>query len=216
MEKIVLIGNGGHSKVIRELIEAEKRYKLFAVLDDQFLSVMEKDILYAPISYFKTLESTSLLKVVIAIGNNSTRKRIVTELQLPKFQYATLIHPTAVISPSVKMGYGTVIMPNAVINANTVIGNHVIINTAAIIEHDNTIEDYVHIAPNATLTGAVKVAEGTQISAAASVIPNIQIGAWCMIGAGSTVIENIPAYSKAVGSPAKIIEQNMIKGANIK
>lgn len=216
MEKIVLIGNGGHSKVIRELIEADDRYKLFAVFDDQFSSVMETDILYAPISYFKTLDNTSMFKLVVAIGNNITRKRIITELQYPKDQYATIIHPTAVISPSVKIGYGTVIMPNAVINANTVVGNHVIINTASVIEHDNTLEDYVHIAPNVTLTGAVKVAEGTQISAAASVIPNIQIGAWCMIGAGSTVIENIPSYSKAVGSPAKIIEQNRIKGVNIK
>jgi len=216
MEKIVLIGNGGHSKVIRDLIEAENRYKLIAVFDDQFSSVMETDMLYAPISYFKKLENKSMFKLIVAIGNNVTRQRMITELQLPIDQYATIIHPTAVISPSVKIGYGTVIMPNAVINAHTFIGNHVIINTSSVVEHDNTIEDYVHIAPHATLTGGVMVGEGTQVSAAATVVPNISIGAWSLLGAGSTVIGNIPAYSKAVGSPAKIIEQNMMKGANIK
>ena len=61
MEKIVLIGNGGHSKVIRDLIEAENRYKLIAVFDDQFSSIMETDMLYAPISYLKNWKISQCL-----------------------------------------------------------------------------------------------------------------------------------------------------------
>ncbi|MBD3107688.1 acetyltransferase [Bacillus sp. AGMB 02131] len=207
MEKIILIGNGGHSRVIRDLVLANKKFELFAVLDDQFTKVVKSDILYAPISYIKELEQSYEFKIILAIGNNKIRKKIVTELKIPSDKYASLLHPSAVISPSVKIGYGTVIMPKVVINANTVIGNHVIINSSAVVEHDNVIEDFAHIAPNATLTGLVKVGEGTQISAAASVIPGIAIGEWCMIGAGSTIIHNIPSYSKAVGSPAKVIEK---------
>lgn len=207
MEKIILIGNGGHSRVIRDLISAEGRFEIFAILDDQFTKVINSEILYAPISYIKELEKISELKVALAIGNNKIRKKIVEQLKLPSNKYVALIHPTAIISPSVKIGCGTVIMPKAVINANTVIGNHVIINSSAVVEHDNYIEDFAHIAPNVTLTGSVRVGRGTQISAAASVIPGITIGDWCMIGAGSTVIQNIPSCCKAVGSPAKVIER---------
>ena len=207
MEKIVLIGNGGHSKVIQDLILVGNHFQLFAILDDQFKEITSNGIIYAPVSYITSLAKSYEFKLVIAIGNNTTRKKLVSELEIPHKQYATLIHPTAIISSSVKLGQGTVVMPNVVINADTVIGNHVIINSSSVIEHDNSINDFAHIGPNATLTGSVTVGEGTQIGAAASVIPNAKIGSWCTIGAGSTVINHIPSYSKAVGGPAKVIEK---------
>ena len=205
MEKIVLIGNGGHSKVIRDLILAANHFELFAILDDQFEEITKKEIIYAPISCIKSLAKSYEFKIVIAIGNNVTRKKLVSELKIPLEQYATLIHPTAILSSSAKLGQGTVVMPSVVINAHTVIGNHAIINSSSVIEHDNSIDNFAHIGPNATLTGSVTVGEGSQIGAAASVIPNVKIGSWCTIGAGSTVINDIPCFSKAVGSPAKVI-----------
>lgn len=203
---LVVIGEGGHSKVIMELIRSSGNYKIKAILDDKYDElILIKGIHWGPISAAHILmEHLSSLKFVIAIGNNKVRKSIVVKLGLPMENYISLVHETAVISSSASIGQGTVIMAHTIINADTQVGNHVIVNTGAIVEHDNQLEDYVHVAPRATLTGSVNILEGAMIGAGATIIPGKTIGEWTIIGAGATVINDIPAHSTAVGTPAKL------------
>lgn len=204
MKEICIIGLGGHSKVIKDIILSLNSYEIIAYLDDRFDSLEHKEgVIYGPVSSAKKLASKSNTLFVIAIGNNVVRKRIVEELSLPSENYAVLVHPSAIVSPSASIGFGTVIMPRSVINANTTIGNHTIINTGAIVEHDNNIADFAHISPNATLTGTIKVGEGTHIGAGATVIPNTTIGSWSVVGAGATVTRDVLANKKVMGIPAK-------------
>jgi len=207
MKKIALIGQGGHAKVIIDMIHANTGYEIVAIFDDKYECLSEdQGICYGPISSIKEIIEEIGFKLVLAIGHNAVRKRIVEQLELKDGSYETIIHPTAVVSESASIGFGTVIMPKAVINADTIIGRHVIVNTAAVIEHDNQIGDFAHISPNATLTGTVFVNEGTQIGAGAIVIPNRKIGQWSIIGAGATVIHDIPSSCTAVGLPARVIK----------
>lgn len=213
--KIIILGNGGHSKVIQEMIACMKDQQIIAILDDkyQFMNV-DQGIMYAPISYVEEI-ITPDVKVVMAIGNNTTRKSLAKKLKVRADQYLTVVHPTAVISPTATIGNGTVVMPHALINAEAIIGNHCIINTGAIVEHENLIGDYSHISPNATLTGNVSVGVGVHIGASATIIPGIHIGNWSIIGAGSTVIEHIPAHRKAVGCPTRLINNDKGKEKSV-
>lgn len=208
---LVVIGEGGHSKVIRELIRSKSDYKIIAILDDKYdeLTIIN-DIYIGPISSAHLLlNQMNHLKFVIAIGNNEVRKLIVSKLGLPKENYISLIHNTAIISTSASIGHGTVIMAGTIVNADAVIGNHAIINSGAIVEHDNQIGDYVHVAPKATLTGSVIAEEGAMIGAGATVIPGKKVGEWAVIGAGATVISDVPPYSTVVGTPARMIARAM-------
>src|SRR5690625_2771346 len=205
--EIIVIGNGGHSKVIQDMIHTKKGYKIIAILDDRYEFVSKKNnLIDAPLTFLNKI-ITPNTKVVIAIGDNSIRRVLSKKLIVRKDQYLTVIHPSAVVSPSAKIGYGTVVMPGAHINAEATIGDHCIINTRAIVEHENLIDDFSHISPNATLTGNVIVGEGVHIGASATIIPGINIGSWSIIGAGSTVIKHIPSYSTAVGSPTRIVRK---------
>jgi acetyltransferase EpsM len=207
--KVVIIGHGGHSKVIQDLVLTDPNMEVIGFLDDKYNDFSKRDNYYfGPIESAKKLvEYFTDIKFVIGIGNNRLRKEIIRNLELPSEMYVNLIHPSAIISPSVKMGEGTVVMPNAVVNADTTIGAHVIINTRSVVEHDCIIEDFTHISPSATITGSVVLHEGTHIGAGATIIPNICIEDWSIIGAGATVTTDIPAYSTAVGIPAKIIKK---------
>jgi len=215
---IVLIGDGGHGKVVRDLVLLNNNIKLVAFLDDKHKEVCKKDnIIVGPISFAKTIMSMFPdVKFVISIGNNKVRKEIINKLNLPHIYYATLVHPTATISPSATLGHGSVIMAHAVIDADTHIGDHVIINTSSVVEHDNVVGNFVHLSPGATLTGAVTIEEGVLIGAGATVIPNIEIGQWSVIGAGSAVINPIPANSTAVGVPAKVKEKHNMEEVSLK
>lgn len=204
--RIVIIGEGGHSKVIKDIIDTIKGYEIVGFLDDKYdKPLVKEDLFFAPLSSVThLLEHFTDIKFIIAIGDNHVRKKIVHKLNISDSFYVTLQHPSSIISTSTLIGVGTVIMPLSVINADSKIGHHSIINSGAVIEHDNNIGDFVHISPHATLTGSVKIEEGVHIGAGSTLIPNVEIGEWTVIGAGATVINNIPPHSLAVGTPAML------------
>ncbi|MBO0958850.1 acetyltransferase [Neobacillus sp. MM2021_6] len=211
--KIAVIGCGGHSKVIADMILSNKENEIVGFLDDKYDEVgLVENIYCGPISSVRQLvERYQDIKFVIAIGNNRVRQFIFQKLKLPDENYIPVIHKSAVISPSAVIGFGTVIMPNTVINAETRIGVHSIINTASVIEHDSLIGDFCHVCPGTNITGTVQLGEGSCIGAGATIIPNTKIGEWVTIGAGATVITDIPSYCTAVGIPAKIKKVNPMK-----
>lgn len=195
MEIINLFGASGHAKVIMDIITAQG--------DD--VGVLYDDSPHCNDIHGKTVYKASDVDVngplLISIGSNRVRKLISERYDL---DYFTAIHPSAIISGSVKIGNGTAVMQGAIIQPNTRIGNHSIINTGASIDHECQIEDFVHISPHATLCGNVHVGEGTWIGAGSTVIPGVKIGKWCTIGAGSVVIRDIPDGATAYGNPCKI------------
>ncbi|MCM3111975.1 acetyltransferase [Lederbergia lenta] len=208
MKQIAIIGEGGHSKVIQDMILVCGEYQIIAILDDKNTKVVQKnEVIIGPLSHAEVLIKNTEILFVIAIGNNLVRQRIAGQLISMGAKFATIIHPTSVISPSASIGVGVIVMANSVINADTVIGNHVIINTSAVVEHDNHIGDFAHISPRSVLTGNVRVGEGTQIGAGSVVIPGKQIGIWSIVGAGATVICNVPDRVTVAGVPAKVISK---------
>lgn len=209
VKPLVIIGEGGHSKVVQDIIRVSNEYEIMAILDDKYKSknlCKETGISRGPVSCaFNFIRSE--VNFIIAIGSNQIRKKIASLLKRQNAKFASVIHPSAMISPTAKLGVGIVIMPNAVINSDAEVGNHVIINTASVIEHDNNIADFVHVSPGAILAGDVTVNEGTQVGAGSTIIQGRKVDKWSIVGAGATVISDIPAGVIAVGVPAKIIKE---------
>jgi acetyltransferase EpsM len=206
--RLILIGAGGHSKVIQDCIVAQGIYSIIGILDDRFEDPFEENgWMYGPLDHINTITKIHRnVVLLVAIGNNSIRKQIVDRLQeLTDLSFGTVIHPSAVVSPSAAIGEGTVVLPNVVINADSKVGEHSILNSGCIVEHDNILGDYVHISPNAALTGNTTIGEGTHIGAGATTIPSTIIGDWVTVGAGAVVIDQIPRGKTAIGVPAKII-----------
>ena len=190
-----LYGASGHGKVIKEILEAQgKEVEAFVDDNTKIVTYCNKQVLN---------KSEGLSPMIVSIGDNKIRKTIVERLSCG---FGTAIHPSAIVSPTAKIGEGTVVMPGATINADARIGKHCIINTSASIDHECTIEDYCHIAPHATLCGQIHVGEGTIIGAGASIVPGVKIGKWCTIGANAAVIEDVADNTIAVGVPARVVK----------
>lgn len=196
-----LYGASGHSKVIIDILK-QQQVEVEAVLDD----APKSDFIYGiPVVKASDMILDAKAVLIVAIGNNSFRKKIAEQLEV---QFYTAIHASAVVSPETTLRIGTVVMPNAVINAFSTLGKHCIVNSGAIVEHDCVLENYVHISPNAALAGGVSVGEGTHIGIGASVIQGIKIGKWVTVGAGAVIIEDVPDYAVVVGNPGRIIKFN--------
>ena len=211
MKKVVVIGSGGHAKVIIDIILQKNKIlddnlKIIGILDDKYNEDEKIELFEIPIisKIEKILELPKDIYYVIAIGNNSVRKKIAEKYSDKKF--ITLIHPKATIGEKVNIEDGTVIMAGAIINSYTKIGKHCILNTGSIIEHDNVIKDYVHISPNATLCGGVTIEEETWVGAGTTIIQEKKIGKKVTLGAGSVVVKNMQKDCIAMGNPANQIK----------
>ena len=201
---VIIIGAGGHAKVIADIIY-KSGDNLIGFLDDN-LANKGKEIYLGKkvIGTTKDIEIYNKNYFIIGIGNNSIRKKINNENNLKLY---SAIHPSAIIAEDVKIGTGSVIMAGVVINPGTVIGKNCIINTSSSLDHDNLLEDYVHISPGAHLAGTVSVKEGTWICTGAIVKNNITIGKNNIIGAGGVVIKDIIEENTTyIGVPARRIK----------
>ena len=190
-----LYGASGHAKVIIDILKA-RGIEIKALIDDNL--DLESLCGYPVIHSAENCSPT-----IISIGNNAVRQKIANLLNC---DFATAIHPSAIISPSAQIAEGSVVMQGAIVQAEAQIGKHCIINTGATVDHEWIIGDYAHISPNATLCGNVQVGEGTQIGAGSVVVPNVKIGKWSLICAGSVVTKDIPDYCIAAGNRCKVLK----------
>lgn len=200
-DKIVIIGASGHGKVIADIARLNG-YKDILFLDDD--KSKKKNGIYDVVGTTQDIDQyKEQFDFIVAIGNNELRKKITQKLDAKNIIQPVLIHPSAVIDPTVIITSGTVIMANAVINADTKVGKGCIINTAATVDHDGIIHDFVHISPGAHIAGTVLIGESSWIAAGATVINNVRIVGQCVIGAGAVVTKDINKQGIYIGIPIK-------------
>lgn len=206
---LIVIGAGGHAKVIIDIIEKQGQVRVACIVDDNPalkgtsllgypVAGMQSELLAIP-------EAGGLDCAVIAIGNNDIRARAAAWLRGHGYSLVTVIHPSAQVGRNVTIGAGGVLMAGTVINPDTRIGENVIVNTGATVDHDCIVGKEVHVAPGSHICGGVSIGDGTLVGAGSVVVPNIRIGKNVTIGAGSTVIRDVPDNAKIAGTPARKI-----------
>ena len=198
----LIIGAGGHAKVIADMI-LRQGMQVLGFLDDNPLLIGQEIFNLPVLGKIDTWKSYKPNGLVIGIGDNAIRRKIVQNLESSNPPWRTVIHPNAVIATAVQLGEGSVVMAGAIINVDTIVGKHSIINTGATVDHDCRIGDFVHIAPGANLAGDVHVDDGTFLGIGSSVIQRQKIGANSTIGAGGVVVCDIPPNVIAKGVPAR-------------
>jgi UDP-perosamine 4-acetyltransferase len=201
--KVVVLGAGGHAKVVVSTLRAAG-WEVVAILDDrkqargsQLHGVPIKGEIFEAVSFG--------CPAVIAIGNNHDRQRVATEFSL---DWASAIHPLASVDPSVRLGPGTVVFAGSIIQPDTEVGQHAILNTAVSVDHDCFIGDFAHLAPGVRLAGGVRIGDGALIGIGGTVSVGVQVGPWSTVGAGAVVIRPVTPGSVVVGVPARPISSS--------
>lgn len=204
MEKLILIGAGGHAESIIDSLDS-MQYKLVGFVDSSKTGfhlgfpILSNEItnipLYQSYVYF------------VSIGDIYHRKlwyKKLVDLRLP---IINIIDKTALISKSATIGVGNFIGKFAIVNAGAKIGNNNVINTKALIEHECRVGSHTHISTNSTINGDVIVEDSVFFGSSAVCNGQLKIGSHSIIGSGSVVIKDVEAWTTVVGVPARIVRR---------
>lgn len=155
MKKLVILGAGGYANTVKDVAE-QLGYEIIAMLDDRF---PDKSL-----STFSSYISDEI-EFIPAFGNNKFRLEWLEKIEVEHGKIATLIHPTAYVSPKAIIEYGTVILPMACVNTGTRISRGCIINIGALIDHDCVIEEGCHICLGAIVKGENRIKKCEKVEA---------------------------------------------------
>ena len=219
-QKCIVWGATGQAKIVHEILLYEGA-RISHFFDNNHS--VASPVLGIPISYgftglnefMKNLSANNLnpaqFEFVVAVGGGRglDRQSIAAMLLGHGFKARSVIHPSAIISPTSKLGQGVQILAGSVVSTCAAVGDHVIINTGANIDHDCCLAPGCHVAPNAALAGEINVGENVFIGTNATILPGLSIGKNSCVGAGAVVTKDVPPDVVVVGNPARQISSNI-------
>jgi UDP-perosamine 4-acetyltransferase len=208
---VIVLGGGGHARVLLDLLQMINATILGATTADGCGEPPQPGIPILGDDSVVADRSPAEVQLVNAVGTakaSESRKRLQEHFVAKGYRFPTLVHPAAVVSNLARLADGCQIMAGAVIQAGASIGCGAIVNTMASVDHDCRIGDYVHIAPGAHLSGSVEIGACSLIGTGTAIIQGIRIGALCTVGAGSAVIRDVADGICVGGVPARALRRD--------
>lgn len=179
MKKLLIIGAGGHGRSIAEAVQLGKSFELIGFLDDSW--PQNQSTGHYPIlgnTSNPAQWSNSANFAIVAIGNNKLRHELSSKLIDAGFTLATIIHPSAIVSPTATIGHGSCIMAGAIIGTESILGNCVIVNSGANVDHHCSVKNFAHLGVNACMAGGSVLGESALLQAGSA------------LGYGVTIVAN--------------------------
>ncbi len=210
--KYIIVGAGGMGREIYSYFLDQPDSQVVGFLSDDPNALAGYNL---PCKIIGDIDSHRVLDgcyYLLAIADPPTRLSVVDRLG-PQATMASLVHPSAYIAPTAKLGEGVVIAPYCFVGPDAVVGMHVFLNVRSTVGHDASVGDYVTISPHAVVGGAASVGDGCFLATGTIVNPGRQLGDSSRVSSGAVVDRNIVAGSLVAAERAK--SRVMFKVSNL-
>lgn len=204
--RVILVGGGAFGRELISWAEhgaLEGGAQITAFLDDRADALADFGYGLTHLGSIDDFQPHDGDLLVMAVGDPAHKRRIAQLLKGRGAHFARLVHPSAVVARTARLGEGVVLCPQAVVSANACIGDFVAINSFSGVGHDVALGAYSTLSAQVDLTGWVTVGEGCFFGSGARVAPKVAIGAGARIGAGSTVLRKVPDGAVMYTPPAR-------------
>lgn len=206
---LIMIGTGGHARVLIEALQLRGAQILGALDNDSARHGGE--VLGVPILGSDAVLSQyapGQVELVCGVGSvapGPLREAIHRRWCEQGYQFEGVIHPSAVVARDTQRALpkDVQVMAGVVIQPGVRVGHNVILNTGCLIDHDCEIGDHAHVSPGATLSGAVRVGRGAHVGAGATIVQGVEIGEAAFVVAGAVVTKAVAARTRVAGVPAR-------------
>jgi len=206
MKDIIIVGASGFGREVLRLIEnindVTPTWNVLGFLDDNPKALDGVECEYGIVSSIKEWSPKEEVWLACALAFPKVKLKVVEMLKKRGAQFATLIHPSAVINPRSSIGEGTLITNNSSISDNARVGAFCTILGSGV-AHDASVGDYSTLSGKCQLNGHVTVGEMVYMGCGVLVAPSVKIGDGAVVGIGSVVINKVKAGTKVFGTPAK-------------
>jgi sugar O-acyltransferase (sialic acid O-acetyltransferase NeuD family) len=207
--KVVVYGSrpDGHAKVIIDLAADGSEFEIIGLIDDHeensTRQVRGLTVLGTGNDLAGLRERLGVEGLVLGFGESRSRGEIGRHALASGLMLPSLIHPSAHVSASARLGEGVQVLARAYVGPDADLGLGALVNTAAIVEHDGNVGEGAVVGPAATLCGRVAVGSEATVGAGATILPDVQIGSRAVVGAGALVREDVAAEMLVAGVPAR-------------
>lgn len=169
MERVLIVGAGGHGRSVAEAILLTGRFKISGFLDDDYRSKRQiwEYTVFGPTGEMEQYIGIAEA-VVIAIGNNKVRERLFHKAMESGFYMPVIQHPTAFVSPRAVVGDGSCIMAGSVVGTEAFLGKGCVVSVNVSVDHHCRLEDYAHLGVGVQLAGGVHVGKSAWMQAGSS------------------------------------------------
>lgn len=196
LKDCILIGAGGHARVVQELAELSGA-NILGVCDPKFQATCDQ--LWSGLKilggdeYLCELnpQTVFLLNGIGMMPGSRVRQAVFERFTHMGFRFPPLVHPSAWLSKRALIGDGAQLGAGCVVQPGAKIGVNTIINTRSSVDHDSLLGEHCHLAPGATVCGDVRVGAGSFIGAGATIIQGVTVAAGAFIRAGSLTSKDI-------------------------
>lgn len=209
MVDIVVIGGGGHAKVVISVLNKINDYSIYGyvskesggeVLGVQYLGTDE--ILPSLLHVHGVKYAAMGIGFSVPAG---ARSEIADSIIGMGFEFPPVVSPDSFSSSHVLLDEGVFINDAASIGPDVKIGRFAIVNRCSSVDHDSIIGNFVHIAPNAALAGGVVVGNHVQIGIGAIITEYLEVIDGSIIGAGAVIVKDCHERGTYVGIPGKLL-----------
>lgn len=213
---IVILGSGSHAiDILDSLLEGNKlreRYKPLGFLDDHPLqpSVHGLPVLGGLDQAPSLGSEVQFVTAIGSVASYRSKPNLIERLDIPRERFATVVHPSASVSPWAEIGRGCVVLQQCTLSAGCRLAEQVVLLPGCRISHDTVVEDYNILATGVILSGHVLVERNCYLGAASVVRERLTLGEGCLVGMGSVVVKSVAAGSRVAGNPARPLKSSAL------
>ena len=208
MKKIIIAGAGGFGREllqwIKDINKVTPTWEILGFIDDNLNALDGVEIDYGVIGTIKDWVPKEDEEFALAFGSPELKRKIVSILKEKGAKFATIIHPTALLSEFAHYGEGFIMFPYSKLSCNSTVGEFVTLLSTPI-GHDNVIGDYTVISGGCNIVRNVKIGKDVFIAAGVAVAQDVVIGDGAYLGLGSVVIKDVKQGATVFGNPARVV-----------
>jgi sugar O-acyltransferase (sialic acid O-acetyltransferase NeuD family) len=120
--------------------------------------------------------------------------------------FAPLIHPAAIVSPTVESGEGIIVAAGSVVGAFSRLGAFCLVNRGATIGHHASIGEFASIGPGANLASGAMICRAASVGIGATILNHVTVGARAFVTAGAVVTRDVEPATLVAGTPARRVK----------
>ncbi len=211
MKKIVIAGAGGFGREllqwIKDINAVKPTWEIVGFIDDNLQALDGIEIDYKVVGTIKDWCPKKDEEFALAFGSPELKRKIVSIIKEKGGNFATIIHPTALLSEFAHYGEGLIMFPYSKLSCNTTVGDFVTILSTQI-GHDNEIGDYTVISGGCNIVRNVKIGKDVFLAAGVCIAQDVIIGDGAYLGLGSVILKDVAPGAKMFGNPARVVPGN--------